>query len=274
MSNKYFPWTAIFVAAVGSIAHAQSIPEPKSSLVPIGKAQPAAITPTKPVPGPAAPPVQPLVLLAPATKPVPNSPKLAAQAKTATVPAKLATQAKTMTPPAKAVQVMPPTARATATPVVAAPQPMSLTGAGSVTGRSGAATISEIAANHANALARAAAVKTTPPTVLPSMSSAQIVPELTPGQVIPVLMTSSTKARTPPPPRPYIAAIIGLKGQEIVEVQPGDGNGYSLRVGDSIQHWLITRIADGRVHMATTEYSKKKRVSESKSRIVAVGDSL
>lgn len=300
MSNKFSLWTAALLAGLSNIAHAQSIPEPKSSLVPIGKAQPAAITPTKPAPSAPAASAPPLVVLTGTTKPVAAVPKLATQAKLATaptkvapqaivvtVPAKVATVAKVVTIPAKVVTVpakativaapAAPVAAPLAPKVQARPQAMPLSAAGAVAGRSGAATISEIAANQANALAKAAAIKTTPPAItpaMPAMSSTQIVPELFGGQVIPNLMTSSSKARTPPPPRPYISAIIGLKGQEIVEIQPGDGVGYTLRAGDSIQNWMITRIADGRVHMSTTEHNKKKRTSESKNKIVAVGDFL
>lgn len=301
MSNKYSIWTAALLAGLGGSAHAQPIPEQKSALVPSGKAQPAALTPATQPARITPAPLPPLVVLSSGGKAVAApAPKPGTQAKLATVaakaatpatvastPTKKATQAKIAIVPAKVVAIqakevdaVAPIAPAPAVPAPQVkPQAMSVAAAGAVAARSGSATISEIAASQASALARAAAIKTTPlpamPVMMAPMSSAQIVPELTAGQAIPILTTGSTKERTPPPPRPYVAAIIGLKGQELVEIQMGsDGAGYTLRAGDSIQNWSITRISDGRVHMATTEYSKKKRTSESKNKVIAVGDFL
>lgn len=204
----------------------------------------------------------------------PAAPALASKAKTAPAAA-----TKTAAAPAAAAPVAAPSTPAPAP--APRPQVVVLSAAGSPAAQSGAITIAEIAANQAKALAAESAKKTLPPnsgiTAQP-MRPAQVVPEILPATSIPVVMNSDIKLAAAPArkvaPRPYLASIIGLKGLEQAEISTGDNLGASFKVGDSIGNWTIIRIAGGKLFVSSDEYSKKTRKTETKIRVLSVGDSL
>lgn len=108
-----------------------------------------------------------------------------------------------------------------------------------------------------------------------------VVGELAPATPIPVTMTPNfkpLKAPVPPPPRPYFAALIGFKGQEIAEINIGNGVSAPFKVGDSIKEWKITRVIDGRLILVSTSTrtskKKKKAAPAITERVLSVGEYL
>lgn len=246
MLNKISAFTIAALAAAS--AQAQSILPPKDKAA---ETAPPIVKAATPTPAKAAAPVVPA-----AKEP----------AKAAAAP-----PAATVVPPAPAV------------PTAPAPKVVVLSAAGSAAAQSGTITIAEIAAHQAKKLAAQTNLATAipapvAPAIAPQQYQQQIVPELLPGSAIPVVMNTDSKpakaARKPTPPRSYLASIIGLKGQEIVEIQNGEGSGYMLKAGDSISNWSISRIADGKLFLVSSEYSKKTRKTTTKNKVLSVGDSL
>jgi hypothetical protein len=165
--------------------------------------------------------------------------------------------------------------------------------------KSASVTIGELAARQAAVLAADADKKVTPTTIVASAPSAAQqpigmqrtpVPELVPVKPIPVSMDKelsfmkSAPATPPPPPKPYIAAVIGLKGKEMVEVLIGNSSSI-VRVGDSITNWRLDSIVDGKLFVSSfvdpspgdkKKKSKKDKTPDpvKKSRILNVGDYL
>lgn len=108
-----------------------------------------------------------------------------------------------------------------------------------------------------------------------------VVGELAPAAPIPVTMTPNFKplmaSAPPPPPRPYFAALIGFKGQEIAEINIGNGISTPFKVGDSIKDWKITGVIDGRlilVSTSTKRSKKKKTAPVVTERVLSVGEYL
>lgn len=213
-----------------------------------------------------------------AQQPAPAVPTVAAQRTKAVLLTAAGTPAAVITTNNK---VPSPAPVAPIAPVVAAPRPqvVVLTAAGSAAAQSGTVTIAELAERQAQKLAAQAAQAVSPPAPVtaPVAQVRQVVPELIPVTAIPVLMDGAAKPKRAPkatPPKSYLASIIGMRGQEVVEIQTGDGTGHTLKVGDSIANWSIVRIVDGKLFLTSNEYSKKSGKTESRSRVLSVGDSL
>lgn len=150
--------------------------------------------------------------------------------------------------------------------------------------KSAAVTIADLAAKQANALAASANKEVSAPG--PTMPSpiGQIqpkpVPELKPEQAIGLTTDRDVKPfqlAKPPPPKPYLAAVIGLKGKEIAEVQTSPNSSITVKAGDSIKGWSVEKIVGSQLYLAKSEVvtaKKKKKTTVTRQYIWMVGDFL
>jgi hypothetical protein len=149
--------------------------------------------------------------------------------------------------------------------------------------KSAEVTIAELAAKQASALAASAnkEVSASGPVVTPiGQGQPRPVPELKPDQAIAITTDKDVKpflpVKPPPPPKPYLAAVIGLKGKEIAEVQTSPVSSITITAGDTIKGWTVESIAGSKLYLAKTEVVKQKKKAKTVNRqfVWAVGEYL
>lgn len=218
-------------------------------------------------------------ILAPKDKPAANAPAvlLPIPSDKKPVPAPISVPSvKAPTPAASAAPAAAKPSVAAAPAAAPAPRPQVIVLPAAGSSPQGAVTIADLAARQAQKMAaQTAPVASAAP--VGGQVYRQVVPEVIAAAPIPVVMDGQAKPSRSPKKaeqRTYLASIIGLRGEEVVEIQTGEGPGHTLKTGDSIANWSISRIADGKLFLTSAEYSKKTRRTETRSKVLSVGDSL
>ena len=256
-----------------SAAHAQSILDtPRTEKSPAAAALAAAVQktsqpPAAPQPVPASTPAQP-------TAKPPEAPARSALKEAAKPAANVAPQTVAA---ASAVTGVSQSSAQPATPTTVA---VGVTGVPAVTIRELAARQAKaMAADATKPVAGQATVRMTP--VVGELRPVSPIPVSEDVEVKPIKLASSTKPSPPPaPPKPYFAALVGFKGQEVAEFRMGNGTSFPLKVGGSIQNWTLTKIVDGHLILTSVDSpkagTKKSPIKPitSKEKVLSVGDSL
>lgn len=129
-------------------------------------------------------------------------------------------------------------------------------------------TISEQSALQAKSLADEAIKKMSVKAAATSPVK-NIVPELKPDSAIAVVLDKDQKKSTASVPvavvaKPYLAMIMGMAGLEIAEFQMPGARRKTVKVGEMIQQWRITRIQEGSLYLIDTTPTKIVQNKKSK----------